>query len=621
MTTLAAKAAIPETPVSKHKAEHKSARPALPAAMAPLFSVPMIQRKAACACGGGCPNCEAEKNRFLQAKLKVGAHDDHYEQEADRVAERVMREPREISSTVAPPSLQAKERVPSSHKTAGHVPEMSSFGSGAPLSHATRAYFEPRFGADLSGVRVHTNPSAASTAAAINARAFTVGSDIVFGDGEYAPDTDTGRHLLAHELTHVGQQGNLERPHIQRTTHDSTTPTNCHNWKIPLPPWIAGTIAHGQIGALMGIPARGIPRATKLLMGFPNPPAIAPMGFADLWQNAGTVNIAEIKSTQTGSTVAQAEAAHYILRHTEWLTRAPWTGDSVDLAYAAQVAGSKPGVPLDLSGRTGTGLSLGPFWGDPLKELFCEGDALGAVVYWCTGAGLPGSPVWLPLFREAVRRLREMLLQAQRAVEEALDWIGETATGAYDAVARAVQQAIDWVAVHSRVLAFILILLLLIIGIVLLIISILAEPASGGTSTIPAFGSAAVIVVSFTSLMTMLGAGSPGLAPATATLAASLQPGAETRGATSEEYERGGGSVTSQQGAQTLVNAPVATLTASLSQLADPLALARNAVSNRSSVSASDIAQLQSAATALSNAGDTATATRARNLMRAAGLG
>lgn len=79
-------------------------------------------------------------------------------------------------------------------------------GGGRPLSASTRSLFEPRFGYDFSGVRIHTDSRASETASALKARAFTIGSDIMFGSGEYAPDTDTGQRLMSHELTHVVQQ-------------------------------------------------------------------------------------------------------------------------------------------------------------------------------------------------------------------------------------------------------------------------------------------------------------------------------------------------------------------------------------------------------------------------------
>ena len=78
--------------------------------------------------------------------------------------------------------------------------------AGIPLDRSTRDFFEPRFGRDLSGVRLHTDSRAADTAQALQARAFTVGHHIGFGAGHYAPHTGTGRRLLAHELTHVLQQ-------------------------------------------------------------------------------------------------------------------------------------------------------------------------------------------------------------------------------------------------------------------------------------------------------------------------------------------------------------------------------------------------------------------------------
>src|SRR5580658_6313201 len=78
--------------------------------------------------------------------------------------------------------------------------------SGRPLDAATRAFFEPRFGHDFSKVRLHTDARAAESARAVHALAYTVGQDIAFGEGQYAPGAAEGRRLLAHELTHVVQQ-------------------------------------------------------------------------------------------------------------------------------------------------------------------------------------------------------------------------------------------------------------------------------------------------------------------------------------------------------------------------------------------------------------------------------
>ncbi|WP_224371047.1 eCIS core domain-containing protein [Hyalangium versicolor] len=87
-------------------------------------------------------------------------------------------------------------------KAAVHVAERG----GEPLPEAVRAYFEPRFGRDFSQVRVHSDSEAAVAASTVQARAYTLGNTIVFGRGQYAPNTTAGKRLLSHELTHVVQQ-------------------------------------------------------------------------------------------------------------------------------------------------------------------------------------------------------------------------------------------------------------------------------------------------------------------------------------------------------------------------------------------------------------------------------
>ena len=92
----------------------------------------------------------------------------------------------------------------------------TSSGGGQPLSESSRAFMEPRFGQDFSGVRVHTDSRAANAAKGLNAQAFTRGQDIYFGEGQYGPGSDDGKKLLAHELTHVEQQKKTEtNPHAK----------------------------------------------------------------------------------------------------------------------------------------------------------------------------------------------------------------------------------------------------------------------------------------------------------------------------------------------------------------------------------------------------------------------
>ena len=151
--------------------------------------------------------------RALQAKLTVTAPDDAYEQEADQVADSVMRMP-EPSPAVADGPAAVQRRVGPSDQPAGPFEVEPALegqigalqGGGDPLPEAERAFFEPRFGQDFSQVRVHADGQAAGLARAVDARAFTVGSSVAFGAGEYAPGTPAGRQLLAHELTHVVQQ-------------------------------------------------------------------------------------------------------------------------------------------------------------------------------------------------------------------------------------------------------------------------------------------------------------------------------------------------------------------------------------------------------------------------------
>jgi hypothetical protein len=217
--------------------------------------------------------------RVLQAKLTVSQPDDLYEQEADRIADTVIRMPMPPSQTVgeagdAQPEpgccgrevqrqpldeeepLQTKQPVGfrriqrqapleqeeeslqtqalGAHEALARqaLPDEEEplqrrgdgtgggqvstevedaihglAGRGAPLGEPVRDFMEPRFGADFSAVRVHTDAAAQLLARAVSAQAFTVGRNVVFGAGQYAPDTSSGRRLIAHELTHVVQQG------------------------------------------------------------------------------------------------------------------------------------------------------------------------------------------------------------------------------------------------------------------------------------------------------------------------------------------------------------------------------------------------------------------------------
>jgi hypothetical protein len=166
----------------------------------------------------------------IQAKLEVGSVKDPLEGEADRVAEQVARMPAPEISSAAPPQISRKyaacegeerqlRKKPDGYTEHGLSNTPASVhevlrSPGQPLDAATRAYFEPRFGHDFSSVRVHADEKAAQSAHSIHAHAYTAGHDIVFGEGKFAPAPE-GRRLLAHELTHVVQQGGAART-VQR---------------------------------------------------------------------------------------------------------------------------------------------------------------------------------------------------------------------------------------------------------------------------------------------------------------------------------------------------------------------------------------------------------------------
>ena len=177
---------------------------------------------------------------FFQAKLTVNQPGDAHEQEADRVADQVMR----MKDGAAPffsPSQGAQrgiqrmcsgcaqeEKDKADRKETGGqaggqaapaiVSTVLSSNSGQPLDGGTRQFMETRMGQDFSQVRVHTDAQAAESAQAIQARAYTSGRDVVFGSGEYQPGSEAGKRLLAHELVHVGQQSSQNAGLIQRDT-------------------------------------------------------------------------------------------------------------------------------------------------------------------------------------------------------------------------------------------------------------------------------------------------------------------------------------------------------------------------------------------------------------------
>ncbi len=199
----------------------------------------------------------------IQTKLTVGAAHDEYEEEADEVAEQVMRMPasafsppageddprdgkqairravedkediqtKPLAATITPlvqreieseeEELQTKRQSAADSFEADTAFESrlnTTRGSGSPLPAEVRAFMEPRFDADFSSVRIHTNSEAAQLNREVSAQAFTHGQDIYLGEGKSDLTSSEGKQLLAHELTHVVQQGGAvaRKPVVQR---------------------------------------------------------------------------------------------------------------------------------------------------------------------------------------------------------------------------------------------------------------------------------------------------------------------------------------------------------------------------------------------------------------------
>jgi len=198
--------------------------------------------------------------RIIQTALKVGETDDTYEKEADRVADQIVGGERRDQITPvnnnSPVSNNfnednSEEDEPQKKALKNHSPtnltninknsaSKSSSNpndtvkkSGNPLQTNVRKSMERKFAASFEQVRVHTDSMAADSAREIGARAYTLGNHIVFGTLEYQPTTTQGEHLLAHELTHVLQQGDSSS-YIQRDeTEEASTGNEAEQEQTP----------------------------------------------------------------------------------------------------------------------------------------------------------------------------------------------------------------------------------------------------------------------------------------------------------------------------------------------------------------------------------------------------
>jgi len=160
----------------------------------------------------------------IQPRLKIGPIDDPLEREADEVAEHVLRMPEPESASIDEfvsqklPIQQIQTKTsptPTTKASPQFESELKSLSSsGVPLDTSSRDFFEPRFRQDFSDVRVHTGTDAVQMSSHIGAQAFTQGNNIYFNEGKYNPESKQGQHLIAHELVHTIQQGNVQKLNI-----------------------------------------------------------------------------------------------------------------------------------------------------------------------------------------------------------------------------------------------------------------------------------------------------------------------------------------------------------------------------------------------------------------------
>jgi outer membrane protein OmpA-like peptidoglycan-associated protein len=296
----------------------------------------------------------------LQPKLVVNQPGDQYEQEADSVAEQVMRMPeREVQplrhDAADVPKLMRKcscgdsggasgscsgcaekEELRRSADASSPVPEAPPIVSdvirspGEPLDAAIRSFMEPRFGYDFSRTRVHLGGQAARSASAVNARAYTVGERLVFGEGQYHPRSASGQRLIAHELAHVVQQSHAHALAPRRTVSERVDASEQEAESAAA----AVTSGHTAMPRLKASPVTRLQRACGPALGKPTPDCAA--------SDTG------ILGTQFLFDVNCDQLRSFEVSHLDRFAKSLTTGTNVNVHGFASLEGNA-GFNLDLS--------------------------------------------------------------------------------------------------------------------------------------------------------------------------------------------------------------------------------------------------------------------------------
>ncbi len=367
---------------------------------------------------------------FIQTKCASCEQEEKLQKKEEEVSEK------SVQLKESEEEIQAKDiNSPSGGQGALQSRLDYSKGGGNSLPSNVQTSMGSAFGADFSNVKVHTGSEAVQMNKDLNAQAFTYGSDIYFNQGKYNPNTSSGQHLLAHELTHTIQQGKTKS--IQKATtrgaggcgppraidEDNTGAKG------------AGATAHRQIQSFLLPRALGelpIPRATKTRMDNRGCQRTGiNLGYADLFTlGQSNVGIAEIKPYPWATQYAIPESEHYIRRGRQSMGRYSGVGscsqrragdDDRDFAEnRIGVSRNRPASFYKINNILQNDTTIGRFDGDPNRLLKARLVAPGAVGYWCTGEGTDTYTCGMSQ-RETEQYIDRVLLPGQDLLDEFLE--------------------------------------------------------------------------------------------------------------------------------------------------------------------------------------------------------
>lgn len=238
--------------MNRHALTMPAARHRTHGALSPVRTS-LLQRKCErCSSASDHTNLEDDLRPIgVQRQLAVGSSNDVHEREADRVADEVLTRPGHPAVRQAPPGIQRRATPASTDASPAPASVARTLsGTGSPLEPALRQDMEGRFQHDFSRVRVHTGAQAEQSARDVQARAYTAGSHLVFGSRQFSPATQDGRRLLAHELTHVVQQGGAAATHIRRAPDSCKGKKRADSDKDVLDKTTAAEADHAQLTEL-----------------------------------------------------------------------------------------------------------------------------------------------------------------------------------------------------------------------------------------------------------------------------------------------------------------------------------------------------------------------------------